>query len=339
MISLIKKTVKVVPPLFASIALLTFVSGSHAQDLQFLKTPPSELKNMSAAQLNTFGLKAAEEAYSILSRVGSATGQIGGTLNQTDKNAVKNVKNLVSDKALIQNARLNYGMTKKTYTPSDVDTFKVSDLVMSNPAEDVLVASYKVTLPNRVDLKTGLMMSGETLPRLTVLQWNKKLNQWQIFSHADFDTPSAALCGAPKNAQVRKGHFSKTDNQLGAQIMTEFVNAMLNDTLKDHVLKGFQYVYASGEKKTEDGPVRTRIEKQVPRMNLEAVRSGRLIAIRYDTQSALKMDGDAVDQSMKPRLFTFYKTDKGDWRFIASAVFSYTAKIASGVSCVKPTVQ
>lgn len=315
------------------------LSVAQAQDLKVLKTPPSELNAMSAAQLNAFGLKAAEEAYSILSRVGSATGQIGGKLNQEDKNAVKNVRTLIADKALIQNARLNYGMTKQTYVPSDIDHFKVSDLVLTHPAEDVLVASYRVTLPNRVDLKTGTMMSGENLPRLTVLQWNKRLKQWQIFSHADFDTPSAMLCGYAPNIKAKRAVFSKATNQLGATVMTDFVDAMLNDTLKDHVLKGFQYVYASGEKKTEDGPVRTRIEKQTARLNLEAIQSGRLLAVRYDTQSALKIDGDSIDSSLKPRLFTFYKTDKGDWRFIASAVFSYTAKAATGVTCIKPTVQ
>jgi hypothetical protein len=318
---------------------ITPVSSAQAQELKFLKVTPSALKQMDTTELNLFGLNAANEVYAALYRVGSATGQIGGKLNQADRAAVKNVKNLIADKALIQTSRTNYGMTKNTYIPSDVDTFKISDLKLTHPATDVLVVSYEVTLPNRVDLQAGVMMSSETLPRLTVLQWNKALKQWQIFSHADFDSPSASLCGSKPVAEVKKGSFSKKDNQLGAQVMTEFVAAMLSNRLKDQVLNGYQYVYASGEKQAEDGRFRTRIEKQVPRANLEAVQSGRLLAIRYDTQSALSVDGEAVDQSMKPRLFTFYKNDKGEWRFVASAVFSYTAKISAGINCVKPTVR
>lgn len=324
--------------LLAAFVGFVLISPVVARD-QALKTPPAALSGMSAADLNAFGLKAANEAYAIMARVGSPTGQIGGKLNQVDKNAVVNAKKLIADKALIQNASFNHGMTKKTYTPSDIDDYKISDLVLTHPVEDVLVASYKVALPQRVDLKTGAVMSGAVLPRLTVMQWNAKVQQWQIFSHADFDTPSATLCGYKPGQKVPKAVFSKADNALGAKVMTDFVDAMLKGTLKDHVIKGFQYVYASGEKKTDDGPVRTTIEKQTKRLNLEAVRSGRLLAVRYDTQSALKMDGDAIDPSIKPRLFTFYQTDHGDWRFLASAVFSVTAKAAAGVSCVKPTVR
>ena len=320
--------------------VLSFVSSLsivQAQELTFLKKPPSDLSRMDAKQLNAFGQKAAEEAYTIMARFGSPTGQIGGRLNQGDKNAVINVRKLISDKAIIQSASLNYGMTKKTYMPKDIDNFKISDLVLTHPIEDVLVASYKVSLPNRVDLKTGAVMSGENLPRLTVMAWNKSLKQWQIFSHADFDTPSATLCGYASGLKARKAYFSNSDNQLGSKVMTGFVDAMLNDTLKDHVIKGYQYVYASGEKNTEDGPFRTKIEKQTKRLNLEAVKYDRLLAIRYDTQSALKIDGHSIEPSIKPRLFTFYKTDQGDWRFLASAVFSVTANAAAGVSCVKPT--
>ena len=279
----------------------------------------------------------AEEVYGILSEVGSPTGDISAEMPSSSAAAIEAAKSLVAERALIQNARFNHALTKKTYVPTDIDEFRIDGVVVTRPAEDVLVASYRVALPDRTDTVTGTVLSGDSMPRLTVMQWNSVLKMWQVFSHADFDSPRAAVCGAKENRQFMKSAFDDKDIALGAEIMDGFVAAMMGERLKEHVMKGYQYVYASGEAKTKDGPVRTTIKKNVERTNLEAVRSGRLIAIRYDTQGVLSLDNGNVEPDVKPRLFTFYKGDDGAWRFIAAAVFSVTQKVADGTKCIPST--
>lgn len=313
--------------------------GNALAKLKELATPPEQIRGYSEQQLNDLGRRMAEEVYSVLSEVGNPTGEItSATLSDYDQ-AVVNARSIVADHALIQNARLNHGLTKKTYLPSDIDEFKVDDMVLTQPADDVLVASYKVALPDRTDTVTGTVMKGEPRPRLTVLQWNDYVKSWQVFSHADFDSPLAAICGKKQEKTYTPAEFDPQDIKLGEEVIDAFVKAMLTDTLQDHVLKGYQYVYASGEKKTKEGPVRTHIKKNVERSNLEAVRSGRLLAIRYDTPGVLTLDGGDVEPEVKPRLFTFYLDDKGRWRFIAAAVFSVTQKVADGTDCIAATAE
>jgi hypothetical protein len=302
-----------------------------------LMTNPRELKGYSESELNQFGKRLADEVYSVLSEVGTPTGNISAELPAGGEAAVKIAKSILSDQALIQNARFSHGITKKTYIPTDIDQFNISDVVVTLPAEDVLVASYRVSLPDRTDTVTGTVLSGDFLPRLTVLQWNESIQMWQVFSHADFDSPRAAVCGADTKRDYVKSSFKRDDVELGAAIITEFVDAMMGDYLKEHVLKGYQYVYASGEKKTQDGPVRTTIKRQVERLNLEAVRSGRLIAIRYDTPGVLELDSGDVEPEIKPRLFTFYQGEDGKWRFISAAVFSVTKKLSDHMNCISAT--
>ena len=124
-------------------------------------TPPSQLDSLSQSQLNEFGLSLANEAFATHSRVGSPSGQIGGTANMTDPNAVADVKAMFDEDALIQLARLNYGLTKATHEPNDVDDFTITDMVISRPSDEVLVASFNVALPNRVDLNSGIILMGK----------------------------------------------------------------------------------------------------------------------------------------------------------------------------------
>lgn len=83
----------------------------HAKDVA-LGTPPVAVSKMSQDELNAFGVPLPNEAYAIMSEVGSPKGQIGGSPNQVKKNAVRNAKALFDDAALIRNARLHYGITK-----------------------------------------------------------------------------------------------------------------------------------------------------------------------------------------------------------------------------------
>lgn len=315
-------------------ALLLSLAGCASSGTA-LETPPDDLSGMNQQQLNEFGLAAATEAYEILSRAGSPTDQIGGTPPESNDPAVAEALTLLDDHALIQRSSLNYGITKKTYVPTDVDEFAIEGMNVTQPSEGVLVALYDVALPGRTDPATGEVFSGKSLPRLTVLRWSGEAQRWQIFSHADFDTPEATLCGVQSTGGPAKSEFAPEDVGLGSQLIDELVEAKLADDNRVYA-EGYQAVLASRERNTSSKPLASLTRRVAP-SNLEAIRSGDLMAIRYDIPNALDVDGEALAQESNPRLLTYQLTKDGQWQLIATAVFGVTQDVADGIECVSQT--
>ena len=181
-----------------------------------------------------------------------------------------------------------------------------------------------------------MILSGEAAPRLTVLRWDDKKKRWLVFSHADFDTPSATLCGTQGRTGQSKSNFSETNISLAKRILdAQFENAVKGNSSVGKA-KGFQVVYASGERNENA----TYSFANKPKLtDIEATRNGKLLAVRYNGPGATSFDGQAIDASVKPRLLTFYQNEKGEWQRISAAIFSITAKLAAGVQCVMPTVK
>lgn len=323
----------------AFLSLFALVLPASADEQPVYATPPEQLKGLSQEDLNAFGVKLLTEAYSIRSRVGSPSGHVAATPELADPAAVQAVKNLYDDDALIQRARLNYGMTKQTYNPHDIDGFSISDMAVSRTSDTVLVISFNAKLPNRTSLQSGVVMSGESMPRLLVMRWNPRDKMWKIFSHADFDVPSAVLCGSDSSIMPDKSQFKAEDIELAKIYMDKIQAASLAGTEKSVQAPGFQYVFASGERKTASGKIRARIKKRVEPLNVEAVKSDDLMAVRFDTYSTLQLDGDDIENELRPRLITFHKDSDGEWRMNAIGIFSVTAKVAKDAPCRKPTAQ
>lgn len=315
-------------------ALLLGLSGCASSGTA-LETPPADLSEMNEQELNEFGLAAATEAYEILSRGGSPTGQLGGDSSEGNEGAMREALALLDDQVLIQRSSLNYGITEKTYVPTDIDEFEIERMSLSQPSEGVLVALYDVALPGRTDPATGEVFSGETLPRLTVLRWSDEAQRWQIFSHADFDTPAATLCGVQSTGGPARSEFAPEDIELGSRIVDELVDAKLADDNSVYA-QGYQIVLASGERNTPSKPIAS-LTRPVAPSNLEAIRSGDLMAIRYDMPNALNVDGDSLAQEFNPRLLTYQLAEDGQWQLIASAVFGVTQAVADDIECVPTT--
>lgn len=322
--------------------LLLLAAGSlpgQANDRPVYGTPPGQLSAASQDELNAFGMRLLTEAYTIRSRVGSPNGQRGEAMDQVDPATVKAVKDLYDEDAMIQDAWLNYGLTKATYFPTDIDEFSISNVVVSRSSDTVLVVSFDVQLPNRTNLQTGMVMSGETMPRLLVMRWDAGAAMWKIFTHADFDTPKAALCGADTGFKPGKSQFRPADIELANKYLGKIQTASLNGTEKEVQSKGFQYVFASGERKTAPGKVRARMKNRVQMINVEAIRSDDLLAVRFDARPSLTLDGGDVRTDLRPTLITFHHDSDGEWRMIAIGIFSVTARLAKDVPCVGPTAQ
>ena len=317
---------------------IIWAAAASAQQLAYFKTSPSALASLSQEQLNEYGFNLINEAYTIFSAVGSKTGEISRGLNQTDKKAVKQVKSLLDDHALFQNARLNYGIRKTKFFPTDIDDFKLSKVAVTSPESGILVLSYYVTLPNRVDLQTKTVFSGNSMPRLTVLRWSDAKKQWLIFSHADFDTQAGTVCAKAPRKGPEKSQFKKADIELGRALLEKRYNELLRGIQTDSKIKGGQFVFAEGERQVDYGPNRLQFLRKPKMNNIEATRTDNLLAVRYDAPPANTLDGNQLDPAVKPRLLTFMQRQDGTWERIGAAVFSVTTKTASNVKCIEPTV-
>ena len=122
---------------------------------------------------------------------------------------------------------------------------------------------------------------------------------------------------------------------LAKTLIDELMDSSINNTEKSIQAKGFQYVFASGERKTSSGPIRAKMKSRVIPENVEAIRSGSLLAVRSDSVSTLTLDGGEVEKTLRPRLYTFQLEQDGRWRVVAIAIFSVTEKVKEGVSCVE----
>ena len=319
----------------ALVSLVLPILPAHAETAA-LNTPPAMISKLSQDELNAFGVRLVNEAYAIMAQIGSANGQNGGKPN---KNAVKNIKALFDDAALIQNARLNYGLTKATFRPTAIDEAIVTDMHVNRGADDVLVLAFNARQPNRVDLGNATLMSGEVKPRLVVLRWNEQKTRWLVMSSADFDTAKQAVCTANPPHPERKSQFKKADIVLAKKLFEQMQDASFAGTEKSVQAKGFTYVLADGQRKVQDGPVRNKLQHRQTATNVEAIRSGKLLVFRLDVVSALTVDGQSHHQAEKPRLLTMIRGEDGQWRMLAIGIFHVPATLAANVPCINPTVK
>jgi len=318
------------------LALACFaIQPAGAQAQPAFQTPPHQLNGLSQSQLNEFGMTLAQEAFATHARVGRPSGQVGGTPSTADLKAVADVKAMFDDDALIQLARLNYGLTKSTFEPNHVDDFTITDMVISRPSDEILVASFNVALPNRVDLSSGITFQGKSMPRLAVLRWSIQANQWKIFTSADFDSPQSFLCNKDSSYKPKKSQFDEASIALARSLLDELMDSTVKHTEETVRTKGFQLVFGGGERQTSDGPIRVKLKSRAKMENVEAIRSGSLLAVRADGTSTLTLDGGAVEKNLRPRIYTFQLEQDGRWRVAAIAIFALTERIKEGVLCVE----
>lgn len=318
------------------VALQWQLSPSAAETPYVYQTQPSALVGLSQDDLNSFGLKLLTEAYEIRSRVERPSAQALGAGVDLNSEAVKSVKNLYDDDAMIQRTRLNYSLTSKTYVPNYTGEFTISNVAVSKTSETVLVISFDVELPHRVSLQSGIVYSEQAAPRLLVMRWDEAAKMWKIFSHGDFDAPRSYVCGANVDFMPPKSSFKLEDIKLAKALWDEVQTSSLTGKPQTMHSKGFQFVFASGERKTAPGKTRARLTKREEITNVEAIKSGDLFVLRFDSISPMTLDDGQTDKILRPRLATFHLDSDGKWRMNAVAVYQVTAKLADKIVCDQP---
>ncbi len=228
--------------------------------------------------------------------------------------------------------------TAGTYVPLDIDEFEVSDVVVTEPRDDVRVIRYFVQQPGATAPDAGVVMSGDRAPRLSVLRWDEELEHWVMVSHANFNTPLAAICEQqPIPVTGEPPVTTAEDIELGTSLVEQWRDITTGQS-SDSVLNAeAQIQLADGQGwPTADGkPIDWTPAKAYEFANVGVARNGDLLVVSFDAvASDLVMEGDEYRATVAPRLLTYQLNPDGKWELIALANFTVPQGVPDGVECV-----
>jgi hypothetical protein len=272
--------------------------------------------------------------FYLLSATGSPYGTVGTTAEQ-DKASKALVKPYLDPAFQLQRAS-GERYTAETYLPADVDDYEIGDVRETRPADDVVVVRYSVrttqTLPD-----AALVMSKEKAPRLTVFHWNSVDASWKILSHANFNTPVAAVCD--KEPLIDNGldsSVSLDDYKLGVSLIEKWITLLDEGNSRIMLNPQAQGQNAGGMGYTTMSEYKDPIVSKIHFDDVVVSRNGRLIVVSYyaKVDQALFQGSQLLSAEMTPRLLTFLQGDDESWSLIATATFNPPKELPQGTACV-----
>lgn len=228
--------------------------------------------------------------------------------------------------------------TAGNYVPLDVDAFEVSDVIVTEPREDIRVIRYFVSQPGATAPDAGVVMSGDKAPRMSVLRWDEEQGRWVMVSHANFNSPLAALCSqAPIAVSGEVPATSPEDVALGTSLVEQWrdITTGVSSEKVRHPANQIQLADGQGWP-TEDGaPIEWAPAQAYDFANVGVARNGDLLVVSYDAVvSDLVMEGDEYRETASPRLLTYLLSPEGKWELIALANFTVPQDVPADVDCV-----
>lgn len=289
------------------------------------------------ANKNATGEDLARAYFDLLTETGSPAGAIGTTPQQDE--ASKALVRPYLDSAFLTQRASGARYNASTFLPADVDKFEISDVRTTRPSDDVVVVRYAVrtteTLPD-----ASLVMSKGKAPRLTVFHWNAADARWKLLSHANFNTPVAAICDrAPQSSIVLTSSAKADDQALGERLIGTFYDLVMKGDSAPILNPQIQFQSASGVGYTTlaERTKSTRYEK-ITFSKTVVTRSGRLLVVSTfnATEQRTLMQDNQLRASEAGNLSTFIQGPDGQWSMIAVAAFAPAQALPAGVECVKP---
>lgn len=224
-----------------------------------------------------------------------------------------------------------------TYVPPLIEKFEISDVRESRPSDNVMVVRYSVRT-DEVAPDTALVMSKDKAPRLTVFHWDDAAQRWKVISHANFNTPVAAVCD--RNPVMDNGLQSPAnpeDQALGENLIREFQKlvmqgdavAMLDPMVQVQTASGIGYTTLAERKK----PTKHTDWKSD---RIVVTRNGPLVVVSHhnDAKQRMFMGANQQRSGLEHSLHTFLRNEDGKWKVIAIASFAPAAALPEGAVCV-----
>jgi hypothetical protein len=272
--------------------------------------------------------------FYLLSATGSPYGTVGTTAEQ-DEASKALVKPYLDPAFQLQRAS-GERYTAATYLPADVDAFEIGDVRETRPADDVLVVRYSIrttqTLPD-----AALVMGKDKAPRLTVFHWNSVDASWKILSHANFNTPVAAVCDKePLIDNGLESSVSPDDYRLGVSLIEKWTTLLDEGNSRNMLNPQAQGQNAGGMGYTTMSEYKDPIISKIHFDDVVVSRNGRLIVVSYyaKVDQALFQGSQLLSAEVTPRLLTFLQGDDESWSLIANATFNTPKELPQGTVCV-----
>lgn len=231
--------------------------------------------------------------------------------------------------------------TAGTYVPLDVDAFEVSDVVTTEPRDDIRVLRYFVSQPGATAPDAGVVMSDAKAPRISVMRWDEGLGHWVMVSHANFNSPIAAICDqSPIEVTGEPPVTNEEDLTLGTSLVEQWRDITTGKSQEKvrHSANQIQLADGQGWPTTDGKPIQWTPAKAYDFADLGVTRNDDLLVASYDAvASNLVMEGDEYRASASPRLLTYLQSPEGRWELIALANFAVPEEIPADVECIAPS--
>lgn len=285
---------------------------------------------------NATGEELANAFFDLLSKTGSPAGTVGTTAEQDE--ASKALVKPYLDPAFQLQRSSGERYTATTYLPADVDDFEIGDVRETRPADDVLVVRYSVratqTLPD-----AALVMSKDKAPRLTVFHWSSSDNDWKLLSHANFNTPLAAICDKdPLKDNGLESSANTEDQKLGVNLSEKWFalleqgdgSPILNAQVQGQTAGGLGYTTSAEYKPGKLSKV--KLDDFVVTRNDNLI----VVSLYAKADQTVFQGSQQLGTDITPRLLTFQQGNDGNWSLIATATFNPPKELPQGTACVPP---
>lgn len=285
------------------------------------------------------GEQLADAFFGLLSMTGGASG--GGS---ADAEAVQAGVDLVRPYLgpsfqILRSTGQRY--TADTYVPADIGEFEISEVVTTQPSDDVVVVRYNVATPGAIAPDSNLLFGGDAAPRLTVFRWDDERGHWVLASHANFNSKVAAICDAtPFSVDEQEPVADAETVALGETLVQQWKDITTGKVTTSILDPQAQIQLADGQGwPTADGSEIEWTPAQAYEFaNVLTTRDGDLLVVSYDAVAdSIVMEGAEYRSTTSPRLLTYQLDPEAGWQLISLANFTVPAEIPDGVDCVTPS--
>ena len=316
----------------AAAVLLSACGGQGATS----DSATSEAAPAAFADRGASGEDLANAWFGLLSLTGREAGQVATTPEEVEEGMALVRPYLDPAFTLVRATGQRY--TAGNYVPLDVDAFEVSDVIVTEPREDVRVIRYFVSQPGATAPDAGVVMSGDKAPRMSVLRWDEEQGHWMMVSHANFNFPLAALCSQePIGVSGETPAATPEDIALGTSLVEQWrdITTGVSDEKVRHPANQIQLADGQGWPTADGAPIEWAPAQAYDFANVGVARNGDLLVVSYDAVvSDLVMEGDEYRATASPRLLTYLLSPEGKWELIALANFTVPQDVPADVDCV-----
>lgn len=282
------------------------------------------------------GEELANAWFELLSLTGRAQGEVAKSSEEVEESMA--LVRPYLDPAFILKRANGQRYTAGNYVPLDIDEFEVSDIVVTEPRQDIRVIRYFVSEPGATAPDSGVVMDGGKAPRISVLRWDENLGHWVMVSHANFNNPVAAICDRNPISVTGEPLVTRPEDlAIGISLVEQWRDITTGQSSEKirHSANQIQLADGQGWPTSDDKPIKWEPAKAYDFANVGVARNNDLLVVSYDAvASELVMEGNEYRASASPRLMTYLQNSAGKWELIALANFTVPQELPAGVECV-----